>query len=112
MTSTASNRRKFITGLINFMENYGFDGVDLDWEYPQADDRGGVTADKANYVSLAKELKAAFGTFPTDTKSAQYYPGWPTQPSPVFPCLHAPSYRGALWNFNDATHLILVPATL
>ncbi|KAI0159376.1 family 18 glycosyl hydrolase [Pestalotiopsis sp. NC0098] len=61
MASTADNRKKFITGLINFMEHYGFDGVDLDWEYPQADDRGGITADKANYVSLAKELKAAFG---------------------------------------------------
>jgi chitinase len=36
MTSTAANRKKFITGLINFMEHYGFDGVDLDWEYPQS----------------------------------------------------------------------------
>lgn len=69
MTSTAGNRQKFIKGLINFMENYGFDGVDLDWEYPQADDRGGITADKANYVTLAKELKAAFGTLPSDSTS-------------------------------------------
>ncbi|KAH6658131.1 glycoside hydrolase superfamily [Truncatella angustata] len=62
MTSSAGNRQKFINGLISFMEHYGFDGVDLDWEYPQADDRGGLTADKANYVSLVKELRAAFGT--------------------------------------------------
>ncbi|KAI0476398.1 hypothetical protein GGR56DRAFT_642454 [Xylariaceae sp. FL0804] len=62
MTSTSGNRQKFITGLIAFMEHYGFDGVDLDWEYPQADDRGGVTADTDNYVSLVKELRAAFGT--------------------------------------------------
>lgn len=61
MTSSAGNRKKFIDGLISFMEHYGFDGVDLDWEYPQADDRGGVTADKANYASLVKELRAAFG---------------------------------------------------
>ncbi|KAI4600107.1 hypothetical protein KJ359_001209 [Pestalotiopsis sp. 9143b] len=60
MTSSAGNRKKFIDGLISFMEHYGFDGVDLDWEYPQADDRGGVTADKANYASLVKELRAAF----------------------------------------------------
>lgn len=26
------------------------------WEYPQAEDRGGQAADKENYVSLAKEL--------------------------------------------------------
>ncbi|KAI1870410.1 uncharacterized protein JN550_005338 [Neoarthrinium moseri] len=62
MTSKASNRKAFIQGLISFMEHYGFTGVDLDWEYPQADDRGGVTADTANYVSLVKELREAFGT--------------------------------------------------
>ncbi|KAI1128608.1 family 18 glycosyl hydrolase [Nemania abortiva] len=62
MASTAGNRQKFITGLISFMEHYGFDGVDLDWEYPQADDRGGVTADKSNYVALVKDLRNAFGT--------------------------------------------------
>ncbi|KAI0437594.1 hypothetical protein F4803DRAFT_537994 [Xylaria telfairii] len=62
MTSTSANRQAFIKGLISFMEQYGFDGVDLDWEYPQADDRGGVTADTANYVALVKDLKTAFGT--------------------------------------------------
>ena len=61
MTSSSGNRQKFITGLISFMEQYGFDGVDLDWEYPQADDRGGITADKDNYSALVKDLRAAFG---------------------------------------------------
>ncbi|KAI0124098.1 family 18 glycosyl hydrolase [Xylariales sp. AK1849] len=61
MSSSAGNRKQFIDGLISFMDHYGFDGVDLDWEYPQADDRGGITADKANYVSLVKELRSAFG---------------------------------------------------
>ena len=62
MTSTAGNRQKFISGLIKFMDTYGFDGIDLDWEYPGADDRGGKSQDTANYVSLAAELRAAFGT--------------------------------------------------
>ena len=43
-----------------FMRNNGFDGVDIDWEYPAADDRGGKAADTANYVSLVKEMKASF----------------------------------------------------
>ena len=62
MTSSSENRRKFISGLIKFMDTYGFDGIDLDWEYPGADDRGGKSQDTANYVSLAAELRAAFGT--------------------------------------------------
>ena len=62
MTSTSGNRQKFISGLIKFMDTYGFDGVDLDWEYPGADDRGGKSRDTADYVSLAAELRAAFGT--------------------------------------------------
>lgn len=44
------------------MDTYGFDGVDLDWEYPAADDRGGVESDTANYVLLAQEMKSAFGS--------------------------------------------------
>jgi chitinase len=62
MTSSQGNRAKFISGLMQFMKTYGFDGVDLDWEYPGADDRGGVAADTANYVSFAQELRAAFGS--------------------------------------------------
>ncbi|KAF1942210.1 hypothetical protein EJ02DRAFT_346150 [Clathrospora elynae] len=62
MSSNSGNRQKFIRGLISFMDNYGFDGVDLDWEYPQANDRGGVTADKDNYVALVKEMRQAFGS--------------------------------------------------
>ena len=44
------------------MNTYSFDGVDLDWEYPAADDRGGVGSDTANYVLLVQEMKSAFGS--------------------------------------------------
>jgi chitinase len=62
MASSSSSRQKFIKNLMTFMDTYGFDGVDLDWEYPVASDRGGVTADKQNYVKLLIDLKDAFGT--------------------------------------------------
>lgn len=62
MVSTAANRAAFIISLSQFMQTYSFDGVDLDWEYPAASDRGGLTADTANYVSLLREMRAAFGT--------------------------------------------------
>jgi len=61
MSSSSDNRAQFINGLKAFMDTYGFDGVDIDWEYPQADDRGGAQGDTANYVSLVKEMRAVFG---------------------------------------------------
>lgn len=43
------------------MTKYGFQGVDLDWEYPATPERGGKKADTENFVLLVKEMKAAFG---------------------------------------------------
>lgn len=37
-------RAKFVDNIVNFVKQYGFDGFDLDWEYPTQ--RGGVEADK------------------------------------------------------------------
>ena len=61
MAKTQANRQAFIVNLMSFMATYGFDGIDIDWEYPGADDRGGVPEDTANFVSLVQELQGAFG---------------------------------------------------
>lgn len=44
------------------MEKWGFQGADLDWEYPASDVRGGRPEDTANLVLLVKEMRAAFGS--------------------------------------------------
>jgi chitinase len=44
------------------MPKYGFQGVDLDWEYPVAPERGGHEDDTKNFVLLVQEMRAAFGT--------------------------------------------------
>ncbi|KAH8899991.1 glycoside hydrolase [Thozetella sp. PMI_491] len=88
MVSSSGNRATFIDGLMKFMSTYGFDGVDLDWEYPGADDRGGKSADVENYVTFAKELRAAFGnkygitiTLPTSYWYLQHFDLSGIQPS-------------------------------
>ncbi|XP_059488988.1 acidic mammalian chitinase-like [Neocloeon triangulifer] len=51
-------RTAFVTNLYNFVVKWGFNGLDIDWEYPAQ--RGGIAADKANFASLVRELRAKF----------------------------------------------------
>lgn len=62
MVASKTDRAAFIESLIRFMDHYGFQGADLDWEYPAAEVRGGRFEDTENLVSLVKEIRAAFGS--------------------------------------------------
>jgi chitinase len=61
MVSTQANRGAFIQSLIMFMDTYGFQGVDIDWEYPAEPKCGGRKEDADNLVLLMKEMKEQFG---------------------------------------------------
>lgn len=61
MVSTAPNRKVFIDSTIQFCTTHGFDGIDIDWEYPVASDRGASQADFSNFVTFMKELRSAAG---------------------------------------------------
>ncbi|EPS92645.1 hypothetical protein FOMPIDRAFT_1137511, partial [Fomitopsis schrenkii] len=54
LVASAENTNTFITSALTTMQAYGFDGIDIDWEYPGAYDRGGNPADTANYVTFMK----------------------------------------------------------
>lgn len=58
MVSTKDNRTKFISNAISYLREHGFDGLDLDWEYPGKN--GSPADDKTKFAKLCEELKAAF----------------------------------------------------
>ncbi|XP_037088510.1 probable chitinase 2 isoform X2 [Pollicipes pollicipes] len=58
MAMDPAKRATFINSTIDFITTHGFDGLDLDWEYPAR--RDGVPEDKQNFVELVKELRAAY----------------------------------------------------
>ncbi|CAG2101361.1 unnamed protein product [Medioppia subpectinata] len=60
MVANKDKRTTFIKEVVDLLNKYGFDGFDLDWEYPGASDRQGAYADKANYLLLVQEMRAAF----------------------------------------------------
>mmetsp|Transcript_72435 Transcript_72435/g.65136 ORF Transcript_72435/g.65136 Transcript_72435/m.65136 type:complete len:447 (+) Transcript_72435:138-1478(+) len=78
MAASSSNRAAFIASAKSFLQQYGFDGIDIDWEYPkspartdevkitctqfdQTQDAGGSPQDGVNFVTLVKEMRASFG---------------------------------------------------
>lgn len=52
MASTNESRDEFVSTTIQYLRTRGFDGLDLDWEYPGS--RGGPPEDKENLIHLLK----------------------------------------------------------
>src|SRR5690242_14141806 len=63
MASSKTNRDAFVASLLKLLDKWNFAGVDIDWEWPGAETRGGNPAiDKQNQVDLMKELREALGS--------------------------------------------------
>ncbi len=50
MAASETSRQNFVTNVLAFLTKYGYDGVDIDWEVPNA-------VDRANCTTLIQELR-------------------------------------------------------
>jgi chitinase len=57
MVSTSENIQVFVDSVLHILNEYGFDGLDMDWEYPRSE------ADKIGFTNLLAALKNAFAPF-------------------------------------------------
>lgn len=70
MAANATSRAAFVSNVVTFVNNYGLDGVDIDWEYPES----GTEA--TNYAALMAALDTAMhsrGKLLTAAVTAKYY---------------------------------------
>jgi chitinase len=72
MAASSSNRAAWIQWNVDFINTWGTDGVDIDWEYPTSTGAGCNavnTDDVANLNTLVQELRASLNTnFPNSYK--------------------------------------------
>lgn len=61
-----NNRAKFVNNIVNAINTYGFDGIDIDWEYPNSQGAGGAQQygpnDTANLLKTFQALRSALGS--------------------------------------------------
>ena len=50
-------REKFAASIVEVIEKYHFDGVDIDWEYPGYNTGRDVSVDRPNYTLLMEEIR-------------------------------------------------------
>ncbi|MDE3186407.1 MAG: glycoside hydrolase family 18 protein [Acidobacteriota bacterium] len=62
MALTAKSRKVFIQSVVEFLDRYHLDGLDVDWEYPGMPGAGHAfrSEDKENFTLLLKELRKRF----------------------------------------------------
>src|SRR4051812_19344273 len=53
LAGNSTSRTAFVNNIVNFINQYGLDGVDIDWEYPD------TSSESSNYTTLMSALASA-----------------------------------------------------
>jgi chitinase len=98
MANNPAGRARFASMAVQFVKDLGFDGIDIDWEFPKT----GVDAE--NFVLLLEALRSAL-----DKYAEEYAPGYHflmTVASPGGPREYNIWHLGAMDRYLDAWHLM------
>lgn len=59
LAQNSETRKNFASNCVKFCDTYGFDGIDIDWEYPGFGEHSGRPVDRQNFTLLLAELSSA-----------------------------------------------------
>ncbi|KAJ4480852.1 glycoside hydrolase [Lentinula aciculospora] len=62
--ASAANRNTFVNTLVNAVNTFGLDGIDIDWEYPNQVGAGNINSpsDAANFLIFLTQLRTMLGS--------------------------------------------------
>ncbi|RFU28382.1 hypothetical protein B7463_g7947, partial [Scytalidium lignicola] len=65
--STVAGRAKFAESAVSLIKNYGFDGIDIDWEYPKS------SSEAQDFVNLLRTCREAMDAYSSTLSSRPHF---------------------------------------
>ena len=75
--STPAGRTKFAQSILEAVQQYHFDGVDIDWEYPGYETGRDVTVDRPNFTAMMAQIANTLKSVNPDYLVTSAVPGGP-----------------------------------
>jgi len=67
MAANPASRAEFADQCVGLIQEYGFDGIDIDWEFPGYTEHSGTPDDKINFSLLLDEVRSKLDTLTATT---------------------------------------------